>query len=118
MLIKKVEDYIELNIHYFKDSDIQELRRILTNLDESQLLALESVSLKDPQTALIFSTKGGYFAIDRFYIGDTLLGLLKLLTLGGCLIWFVVDWFFIMERTRQNNLKKVTKFIEQSKNTK
>jgi len=33
----------------------------------------------------------GYFGVDRFYLGDTAMGVLKLLTFGGCGIWALID---------------------------
>lgn len=38
----------------------------------------------------------GVLGIDRFYVRDYVGGALKLVTLGGCGIWFVVDWFGVM----------------------
>lgn len=36
-------------------------------------------------------------------IGDTGLGIGKLLTGGGCGIWSLIDWFLIMDDTRNKN---------------
>lgn len=43
--------------------------------------------------------------IDRFMLGDTGMGVLKLLTCGGFGIWTIVDWFSIMAMTREKNLE-------------
>jgi TM2 domain-containing membrane protein YozV len=48
------------------------------------------VSPKD-KGVLIFCAHFGAFGIDRFYRGQAGLGVLKLLTLGGCGIWALID---------------------------
>ena len=46
---------------------------------------------KDWLTATLLSVFVGWLGVDRFYIGQTTLGILKLITLGGCGIWYLID---------------------------
>ena len=51
----------------------------------------EQTSDKDWTTLLILSVLLGGLGVDRFYAGHIGLGVLKLLTLGGCGIWSLID---------------------------
>ena len=57
---------------------------------------------KDPTIAIILSVLVGSLGIDRIYIGDVVIGILKLITCGGCGIWWLIDLFLIMGATREN----------------
>jgi TM2 domain-containing membrane protein YozV len=45
--------------------------------------------------ALIMSIIFGWIGVDRFIMGHVGLGILKLLTLGGCGIWWLIDLILI-----------------------
>lgn len=60
---------------------------------------------KDPTIAIILSVVVGSLGIDRIFIGDIGMGILKLITCGGCGLWWLIDLFLIMDATREKNLQ-------------
>ena len=66
---------------------------------------------KDHIVVLLISIFLGQFGIDRFYIGDTTMGVLKLITCGGCGIWTIIDWFMIMGDTKTKNYNKINEIF-------
>ena len=88
------------------DTELQEIalvKKNLTNEEKMQFDLQFAARRKNPTTALILSLFLGTVGIDRFYIGDTGLGVAKLFTIGGLWIWTIVDWFLIMKATRTKN---------------
>ncbi len=53
--------------------------------------------MKTKKTTLIISFFLGSLGVDRFYLGYTKLGILKLITLGGFGIWWLIDLINILQ---------------------
>ena len=53
--------------------------------------------------ALLFSIFLGYFGIDRFYMGQAGMGIGKLLTGGGCGVWWLIDVILIATRSSNDS---------------
>jgi TM2 domain-containing membrane protein YozV len=51
---------------------------------------------KDWLVTLLLSIFVGTLGIDRFYLGHIGLGILKLITFGGCGIWWLIDLIIIV----------------------
>lgn len=103
---QKVDMFMMTNNKYFEGHHLNSIREKLLKLDEEKWTMVQMLQFKDPTTALLISIFAGTLGIDRFYIGDTGMGVGKLLTCGGFYIWAIVDWFLIMGATREKNLEK------------
>ena len=108
---QKVDMYIMANNKYFESQHLVMLREKLMSMDDSKWGLVQSVKLYDPQTSIIISVLLGSLGIDRFMIGDTGIGVGKLLTCGGLGIWTIIDWFMIMGATREKNFQKLQQFL-------
>jgi len=111
MEAQKVDMFIMSNGKYFESHQINAIREGLLALDDSKWAMLSTIQFKDPSTILIISILAGSVGIDRFMIGDTGLGVGKLITCGGMGIWAIVDWFIIQKATREKNMEKIQRFL-------
>lgn len=55
-------------------------------------------SSREWMTTLLLSIFVGSLGVDRFYLGQTLLGVLKLVTCGGAGIWSLIDIILVVTR--------------------
>jgi TM2 domain-containing membrane protein YozV len=108
---QKVDMFIMSNAKFFESHHLNAVRERLLTIDDAKWPMISTVQLKDPTTSLIVSILAGSLGIDRFIIGDTGLGVGKLLTCGGLGIWTIVDWFLIQSATREKNMQKLQQFL-------
>ena len=96
---------------YFPESSMIDIRETLEGMDRQKARMVLAQDFKDPTIAMIISAIVGAYGIDRFYIGDTLMGVLKLITAGGCGIWWIIDIFLIMGATKEKNYQKFVQSV-------
>ena len=104
---QKVDMYIMTNQKYFPAEKIMLIKERLLALDEQRFQMVSMIELKDPTTLLLISIFIGGLGIDRFMIGDTGMGILKLLTGGCCGVLTIIDWFTISKKTKELNFNNV-----------
>ena len=107
----KVDMFILSNGKFFEGNQLMYIREQLLAMDDSKWSIIQTIQFKDPTTSIIVSILAGGLGIDRFMIGDTGLGIGKLLTCGGIGIWAIVDIFLIMGATREKNFAKFQQFL-------
>jgi len=56
---------------------------------------------------LVMSIFFGWFGVDRFIMGQVGLGILKLITLGGCGVWWIVDIILIATKYKLQGVEWV-----------
>jgi TM2 domain-containing membrane protein YozV len=108
---QKVDMFIMSNGKFFDGHQMPQIRARLLSMDNSKWGIIQMLQFKDPTTSLIVSLLAGTLGIDRFLIGDTGLGIGKLLTCGGFGIWAIIDWFMIMDATREKNMTKLQQLL-------
>ncbi|SNR57776.1 TM2 domain-containing protein [Lutibacter agarilyticus] len=111
MEAQKVDMFIMANVKYFESHQIAQIREKLIQMDDSKWGLVQTLQFKEPTTSLIISLLAGSLGIDRFMIGDTGLGIGKLITCGGFGIWAIIDWFLIMGATREKNMAKLQQVL-------
>ena len=103
----KVDTYIMTNQKYLPAEKIVFLKQKLLEIDETKFSLVSAVEMKDPTTLLLVSLFLGTLGIDRFMLGETGMGILKLLTLGLCGVLTIIDWFTIQKKTRDLNFNNL-----------
>ena len=75
-----------------------------TTAPAQEVNAGKPIVVRNHTTAIILSIFFGILGVDRFYVGHTGLGLLKLFTFGGCYMWWFID--IILFATKNVNYVK------------
>jgi TM2 domain-containing membrane protein YozV len=90
------------------DAYLLELMSTYRNIADdkkSDFMTRFNAQARNPVVIFGFSIFLGYLGVDRFLLGQVLLGILKLITFGGFGIWVLIDWFLIAGTAREKNLE-------------
>ena len=103
---EKVNLFIATKGDNFPVESLPIIRERLMNMASENEMAIMATDYTNPVLSIILSIVVGELGIDRFLIGDIGLGIGKLLTGGGCGIWWLIDLFLIMDATKRKNFEK------------
>ena len=109
---QKVDMFIATNGQFFPEEKLPFLKEALAKVDDSKWAMISTLQPKNPTTMLIISIIVGELGVDRFMLGDTGLGVLKLLTCGGCGVWWLIDLFSIQNKTKELNYNKLQAYLQ------
>lgn len=83
--------------------------KALEELPEERSAFIYTLNLKSPNVSFGLNLLGfiGLAGMDRFYLGNVGIGLLKFLTLGGYFIWTIYDVFMLRKKVKVQNFNKL-----------
>lgn len=107
----RAEMFIEANEGCFPQEKVGFLKQRLADADEERFDSVAAFEFKEPDMMLIISLLLGGLGVDRFLLGEKKMGVLKLLTLGGCGILTIIDWFSVRRKTRELNYNDLMRLL-------
>lgn len=102
---EKIEMFLMNNQKNFETSQIPLIVEKLQSVDDDTLMLISLLDYKDPTTMLFVSLFLGGLGVDRFLLGETGMGVLKLLTVGCFGVLTIIDWCTIISKTRKKNFE-------------
>lgn len=98
--------FIGINSENFTEQDLLIIKERLEKLDDDKLFIIQGTEFQKPSTIFLIAILLGW---ERFWLDDVGLGIAKIVTCYGCMIWWLVDIISAKERTKKYNFKKFNK---------
>jgi len=102
---QKIDMFIGLNNENFTPQDLLTIRKKLEAMDDSKFYLIQGTTFQKPSTIFLIAIILGW---ERFWLDQAGLGILKIITCYGCLIWWLTDIFSAKDRAKNYNFKKFT----------
>lgn len=83
----------------------------MATIDDSRYATITSIEMKDPTTMLLISIFLGELGVDRFMLGNTGMGILKLLTVGLCGVLWLIDVIQITGKKKEYNYNALMQIL-------
>ena len=107
----QVNFWLSINAENFAPETLPIIKSKLDQMDDTQMMYLQSTSFKKPSTIFIVALILGW---ERFLLDDIGLGVLKVMTAFGCGIWWLIDVISAKKRAQKYNFdqfQKATAFV-------
>ena len=108
----KIDRFLSMNKGNFRSIDVVKIENLLELAPDEMSSKLLCTEFKEPMVSLLISIFFGGLGVDRFYLEQIGIGILKLITFGGLGIWAIVDLFLIMDATKSYNIDKLTTLVD------
>lgn len=87
------------------------IREKMAEIDDSRYVTISSVELEDSTTMLLISIFLEEFGVDRFKMGETGMGILKLCTGDLCGILWLIDVIGISKKVKTYNYNELMRVL-------
>ena len=101
----KIDMFIGLNTENFHAYDLKMMREKLEKMEDEQFFMVQGSEFQKPSTIFLIAILLGW---ERFWLDDIALGIVKMATFNGCMIWYIIDIFSAKDRAKSYNFKKFT----------
>lgn len=95
--------FLSMNASNFKPTDLMMVKDTLKKLDDDKFYLIQGLQFQKPDTIFLIAILLGW---ERFWLNDVALGVVKIFTFYGCLVWWLVDIFSAKERTFKYNIQQ------------